>query len=73
MTRWERVAQAIRDDIRTGRLQPGDLLASYRELGEQHEVSYATVRQALTVLRVEGWVAGEPGVGVRVLPDHPDG
>lgn len=71
MTRWERLAEHIRNQIRAGRLQPGDMLPSYRALGEEHGVSYATVRQALTVLRTEGWIVGEPGVGVRVRTDHP--
>lgn len=71
MTRWERLAEHIRGQIRSGQLQPGGLLPSYRVLGEEHGVSYATVRQALTVLRMEGWVTGEPGVGVRVRQDPP--
>ena len=70
-TRWERLAEHVRGEIRAGRLRPGALLPSYRQLGEDHGVSYATVRQALTVLRTEGWVVGEPGVGVRVREDHP--
>ena len=70
-TRWERLAEHIRSEIRTGRLKPGDLLPSYRQLSEDHHVSYATVRTALTVLRTEGWIVGEVGVGVRVREDHP--
>src|SRR5690554_2196418 len=70
-TRWERLAEHIRSEIRAGRLKPGDLLPSYRQLGEEHQVSYATVRTALTVLRTEGWIVGEAGVGVRVREDHP--
>lgn len=71
MTRWERLAEHIRRQIRNGVLRPGELIPSYRELGEIHQVSYGTVRQALAVLRVEGWIEGEPGVGVRVREDHP--
>src|SRR5690606_10514163 len=33
-TRWERLAEHIRSEIRAGRLKPGDLLPSYRQLGE---------------------------------------
>lgn len=71
MTRWERVAEAIREQVRAGILKPGGYLPSYRALGEQHGVSYGTVRAALLTLRAEGWVEGEPGVGVRVREDHP--
>lgn len=69
--RWQQIADSIRTQIRTGQLVPGDLLPSYRLLGEQHGTSYGTVRMALAVLRTEGWVEGEPGVGVRVRADHP--
>lgn len=71
MTRWERLAEDLRQQIRAGELRPGDLIPSYRMLGEQYKISYGTVRQALSVLRVEGWIEGEPGVGVRVRQDHP--
>jgi len=71
MTRWETLAEHLRDQIRSGHIQPGELLPSYAQIQEQHGISYGTVRQALWVLRMEGWVAGEPGVGVRVRADHP--
>lgn len=70
-TRWERVADDIRSQIRRGALTPGDYLPSYRLLGEQYETSYGTIRMALAVLRTEGWIEGESGVGVRVREGHP--
>lgn len=72
MTRWERIAEHIREQIRSGQLRPGDRLPSYAALGEEHGASYGTVRMALAVLRTEGWIAGEPGVGVFVRDDHPE-
>jgi GntR family transcriptional regulator len=74
MTRWEALADKIREQIRTGQLGAGQLLPSYAELGRtglDQPVSYGTVRMALAVLRAEGWVVGEQGVGVRVRADHP--
>lgn len=80
MTRWERVAESIREQIRAKEGpdlradEDGTLwLLSYRELGapERHNVAYGTVRTALHQLRMEGWVEGEQGVGVRVRADHP--
>lgn len=71
-TRWERVAEAIREQIRSGRLRPGDYIPSYAQLQETHGVSYGTVRDALRTLRMEGWLEeGEQGVGTRVREDHP--
>jgi DNA-binding GntR family transcriptional regulator len=66
------MAQDIRQRIRDGRLPAGELLPSYRLLGEQYQTSYGTVRIALRVLETEGWTVGEPGVGVRVRGDHPE-
>lgn len=71
MNRWETLAEKLRTQIRSGQLKPGDYLPSYAALQEEHQISYGTVRQALFVLRTEGWVEGEPGVGVRVRADHP--
>jgi excinuclease UvrABC nuclease subunit len=61
-TAWEHLAEHIRSQIRSGQYQPGGPLPSYRELGEQHHISYGTLRQAVTVLKVQGWIEGEPGV-----------
>jgi DNA-binding GntR family transcriptional regulator len=75
MTRWEALAERLREQIRTGALAPGQLLPSYAELGRtglDQPVSYGTVRMALAMLRTQGWVAGEAGVGVRVRADHPE-
>jgi DNA-binding GntR family transcriptional regulator len=76
-TRWERVAEAIRDQIRTGKglrveKDGSRWLPSYAKLGDQHDVSYGTVLAAMRQLRAEGWIHdGEQGVGVRVREDHP--
>lgn len=70
--RWERVAEDLRHRIRTGQYPAGTYLPSYRLLAEEeYQVSVGTIRTALLVLRSEGWVEGEPGIGVRVRADHP--
>lgn len=81
-TRWERVAEAIRDQIRTGNglrteKDGSRWLPSYAQLrtvlGEDQKVSYGTVLAAMRQLRTEGWIhEGEQGIGVRVREDHPD-
>lgn len=73
--RWERVAEAIRTQIRTGtgldERADGRYLSSYPRLIEQHQVSYGTIRTAILQLKAEGWIEGDPGVGLRVREDHP--
>jgi len=52
----DNIIAQIRDSILSGRLKPGDRLASERELIEQFGVSKATMREALRVLEVMGLV-----------------
>ncbi|MDG4788086.1 winged helix-turn-helix domain-containing protein [Micromonospora sp. WMMD1102] len=64
--KYERVAEAIRTQIRTGELKPGDKLPSLSQLEAQHGVSYGSVRGAMLVLKAEGLIEGRPGDGVYV-------
>lgn len=52
----------IRDAILSGRLKPGDRLASEKELIEQFGVSKATMREALRVLEVIGLLEIRKGI-----------
>lgn len=78
--KWERVADAIRQQIRDSRdldeRPDGRYLPSYpRLLAREWEgvgrVSYGTLRFAIAQLKATGWVEGEPGIGLRVREDHP--
>lgn len=78
--KWERVADAIRQQIRDGRdlteREDGRYLPSYPHLLATRwpgvgTISYGTLRQVITVLKVQGWIEGEPGIGLRVREDHP--
>lgn len=64
--KYERVAAAIRDQIRSGQLKPGDKLPSLSQLQAEHDVSYGSVRGAMLILKAEGLVEGRPGEGVYV-------
>ena len=64
--KYERVASAIREQIRSGKLQPGARLPTTRQLEEHYEVSYGSVRTALMILKAEGLIVGRPGEGVYV-------
>jgi GntR family transcriptional regulator len=68
---YEQVADALRDEIRRGRYQPGDKLPSERELSERFEVSKVTARQAIVQLRAEGLITSRAGSGVFVAEKGP--
>jgi GntR family transcriptional regulator len=62
------IAQELRDDIREGRLAPGERLPSENQLSETHRTTRATVRKAIALLRAEGLVVSEQGRGAFVRP-----
>ncbi|MFI6689304.1 GntR family transcriptional regulator [Streptomyces sp. NPDC050485] len=63
----EQVAAALRADILSGRLTPGEKLPGQRELGEQYDVAPNTMAQALRLLEEEGLVEMAPRRRSRVL------
>lgn len=64
--KYLRVADAIRERIRTGVLKPGDRLPSTKQLEAEFGVSYGSIRGAMLVLKAEGLVRGQPGEAVYV-------
>ncbi|MDI5937163.1 MULTISPECIES: winged helix-turn-helix domain-containing protein [Micromonospora] len=64
--KYERVAEAIREQIRSGKLAVGDKLPSTAELKAEYDVSYGSIRGAMLVLKTEGLVEGRQGEGVYV-------
>jgi len=64
--KYERVATALRDQIRTGKLRPGDQLPTTQGLIDTYAVSYGSVRTALLILKAEGLIEGRQGEGVFV-------
>jgi GntR family transcriptional regulator len=61
--KYHRVADALRTEIRTGELPPGQRLPAETTLVERFRVSLPTIRQALSVLRAEGLIESRHGVG----------
>ncbi len=61
------VYELIREDIITGRLSPNERL-KVSDLAGRHGVSTSPVREALQVLRGEGFVVMNPNRGARVRP-----
>jgi DNA-binding FadR family transcriptional regulator len=65
---YRQVAEQIRMLIDTGELQAGAKLPAERELSDRFGVSRPTVREALIVLEVEGYLQIRMGSGVYVSP-----
>lgn len=65
-TRVLAVHSAVRHDILSGRLQPGEKL-SPQALAQKHGVSLGVVREALTRLGEQGLVVSQPQQGFQVI------
>jgi DNA-binding GntR family transcriptional regulator len=63
---YQQLASLLRDQIRSGELQPGQHLPSETALMQQHGLARDTVRRAIGVLRGEGLIVVEPGRGTWV-------
>jgi DNA-binding GntR family transcriptional regulator len=57
------IAAEIREQIRSGRLMPGDKLKTVRSLAEDYSVAQGTVGAAMEVLRGEGLIDTVQGKG----------
>lgn len=67
---FQQIAQAIRQDIRRGRLRPGDALPGSRTLAATLDVHRNTVLAAYRELEAEGWTSAERRT-TRVAADLP--
>jgi len=65
---YQRIQGAIRRDIESGGLLPGDPVPSERKLARLHDVSLMTARHALATLEQGGVVERRRGVGTFVSP-----
>lgn len=66
------VANDLRDQIREGKLHPGDQLLSSAQLRAKYRVSNTVIRDAVNELRRAGFVVGQQGKGVFVADAIPD-
>ncbi len=65
---YKTIQSAILEQIKAGKLRPGDAVASERELARVHGVSLMTARHALADLEREGVVERRRGAGTFVAP-----
>lgn len=64
----EKLAEEIRRQIITGRIQPGQSIPTEFELMSRHNMSRHSVRAAISILETEGLVKRIPGRGTIVTP-----
>ncbi len=69
-TKYNRIAQILRQQIRSGELQPKDRLPSFSEMRLQHDATTTTVERVYSILEQEGLVKREKGRGIFVA--HPE-
>ncbi|GAB6926177.1 hypothetical protein JCM10914A_01600 [Paenibacillus sp. JCM 10914] len=67
--RYITLAKALRDQIMTGYIQPGQFLLSENELCRHYGLSRTSVRKALDQLQEEGLIVKRVGQGTIVSPD----
>ncbi|MFF2123548.1 GntR family transcriptional regulator [Kitasatospora sp. NPDC058184] len=60
---YQRIVQDVKDQVRLGRLQPGDKLGTTRELATHYGVAPGTVQRALAELRAAGVIYSHQGKG----------
>ncbi|HYP53349.1 MAG TPA: PLP-dependent aminotransferase family protein [Pyrinomonadaceae bacterium] len=66
--RSQAIADALLEDIETGRLKPGARLPTHRELADQLGVAIGTVTRAYSLAQRRGLLSGEVGRGTFVNP-----
>lgn len=66
---YESVYTALLEQIRTGKLQPGERLPTEKVLAERFEVSRITIQKAMGMLVQDGYIVRHPGRGSFVSAD----
>ena len=69
---FARVVDDIVDQIRTGKLAPGDVLPTSRKMADLYDVASMTAQRALRELQTMGLTYGVVGKGTFVHPQAPD-
>lgn len=73
--KYQRIADALRQQIKTGEYQPGDRLPSETALLDHFRdqfgtLSLPTLRQAIALLRSEGLIESQQGIGTFIKADR---
>ena len=63
---YEQIAQWVRQEVLNGRLRPGDMLPTVREMAERWDCTPGTAQQAYKALAQQGLAVTRPGQGTRI-------
>lgn len=67
MTKYEQIADVLRDRIERNIYPKDSLLPNQTEFVEEFKVSRVTIKKAINILVMEGLVYSQRGLGTRVL------
>ena len=67
MSKYKDVYNDIKDKIKDGSLKPGEFLASESELANEYSYSKDTIRKALSILELEGYIQKLKGKNSLIL------
>ena len=62
--KYQLIAEGFKRDILSGKIAPGQMLPSQKEMIARYSVALGTVRQAINQLVADGWVRTEHGRGM---------
>ncbi len=69
---YEQVLYAAKKSMVSGQLKPGDAFPSVRSISKELKVNPNTIQKAIAILKREGFLEIQPGVGTIVCrPEHP--
>lgn len=71
LPRYKQLHQQLKSDILSGLYEEGSLLPSENTLSSEHNITRVTVRQALSALEQEGYIARRQGKGSIVCAQQP--
>ncbi len=67
---YAQIIAAMKEQISTGALLPGDKLPSVRELAGELAINPNTIQRSYRRLEIEGWIATVPGKGCFVCQNE---
>lgn len=68
--KYKEVADGIREDIKSGKYEPGELMPDQNQIAKKFNTTRITVHKALQLLIVEGMVYSKRGSGTYVRKDY---
>jgi GntR family transcriptional regulator/MocR family aminotransferase len=69
--KYQKLAESLRNSIRSGRVVPGEVLPSSRELARRLKMNRHTIMRAFAELIAEGWISGNEKKCYQVTPQLP--